>query len=249
MAGKKMDLERHESFSIIIPTFHEAENLPELAKRIASVDFGNRTFEVILVDDNSQDGTPAVAKELALNYPWLKCISRQKPRNLSGSIIDGCHAAIYPVLITMDADLSHPPEKISAMLEILTDPRVDAVIGSRYVNGGSSDPSWPQSRVFTSRLGALIARICLFTNIKDPLSGFLAIRKKTFLSAAHLNTIGWKIGLEIMVKCRCKVVREIPIHFAQRKYGYSKLTLAISTAYLFHVLNLMWYKIAGNYAK
>jgi dolichol-phosphate mannosyltransferase len=240
-----MDIENKYGFSIIIPTYQEAKNLPGLAKRIAGVDFGNRNFEVILADDNSEDGTPAIVEKLSKQYPWLKLLTRHnKKRDLSESILDGFKAASYPILITMDADLSHPPEKIPEMLAILTDPNVDAVIGSRYVKGGSTDPTWPMIRILTSRFAALIARALLFTRAKDPLSGFLAIRQKTVQAGAPLKPIGWKVGLEIIIKCHCKNIREIPIHFSQRQHGSSKLNLRISADYLHHVARLMWHKIS-----
>ena len=239
-----MDIENKDGFSIIIPTYHEAKNLPLLAKRIAAVDFGKRDFEVILADDNSQDNTIAVVEELSTHYPWLKLLTRHgKKRDLSDSIIDGFNLASYPILITMDADLSHPPEKIPAMLACLADPAVDAVIGSRYVKGGSTDPSWPMIRVFTSRFAALIARVLLSTPAKDPLSGFLAIRLKTLLAGGRLKPIGWKIGLEIIIKCHCNNIQEVPILFSQRRHGTSKLNFKISLDYLHHVVRLMCHKM------
>jgi dolichol-phosphate mannosyltransferase len=129
------------------------------------------------------------------------------------------------------------------MLALLEDPGVDAVMGSRYVKDGSTDPSWPFFRVLSSKFAAFIAQVFLFTKIKDPLSGFMAIRKKTLQRAGKLNPIGWKIGLEIIIKCHCKNVREIPIHFSQRRHGSSKLTFKISLDYLRHVLHLMWFRI------
>jgi dolichol-phosphate mannosyltransferase len=105
-----MENNKLENFSIIVPTYREAKNIPELVAQIASVDFGQRQFEVILSDDNSQDGTPEVVKTLRKNYPWLKLLIRSKAKNLSQSILDGFDMAMYPLLVTLDADLSHPPE-------------------------------------------------------------------------------------------------------------------------------------------
>ena len=143
----------------------------------------------------------------------------------------------------MDADLSHPPEKIPLMLAILDQPNIDIVIGSRYVKGGSVDHKWPFIRKLTSRVAALLAKIVLINNVKDPLSGFLAVRKNTFVAGDPLTPIGWKIGLELMVKCRCKNIREIPIHFSQRRHGKSKLNFRISMDYLRHVMKLLRYRM------
>jgi dolichol-phosphate mannosyltransferase len=237
-----MDKELDINFTIVIPTYHEANNIHDLIKRISMVNFAGRSFEVLLVDDNSQDGTTEIVNQLTPQYPWLRLIVRNKDRNLSESVIEGFHHAKYPIIVTMDADLSHPPEKIPEMLSVLTQPDTDIVIGSRYIPGGSTDQHWPVMRKFASLLAAFIARQLLFTKAKDPLSGFLVIRKSTFLSGDKLEPIGWKIGLEIMIKCHCKHVREIPIHFAQRRHGTSKLNFKTSIDYLAHVFRLVRYK-------
>lgn len=233
-------------FTIIIPTYHEAANIPELAKRIANVNFGERSFEVLLIDDNSEDGSLEIVKQLSLQYPWLKMIVRNQERDLSQSVIKGFESANHPILVTMDADLSHPPEKIPLMLAILDQPNIDIVIGSRYVKGGSVDQTWPFIRKLTSLAAAFIARIVLLSHVKDPLSGFLVVKKSTFTAGDTLTPIGWKIGLELMVKCHCKNIREIPIHFSQRRLGKSKLNFKISINYLRHILQLLRYKIWNN---
>lgn len=230
-------------FTLIIPTWQEAANIPELVKRIASVDFGERKFEVLLMDDNSHDGSLELVRELSEDYPWLKMIVRDQPRDLSQSVIHGFQLANYPILITMDADLSHPPEKIPLMLALLEENEIDIVIGSRYVKGGSVDQEWPLLRKLSSRTAAWIAKVMLLNKVMDPLSGFLAVRKETFIKGDKLTPIGWKIGLELMVKCHCQRIHEIPIHFSERRRGKSKLNLGISLAYLRHVVELMKYKM------
>lgn len=238
-----MENNRNNDFTIIIPTYHEALNLPELAKRISDVNFGMRSFEVLLIDDNSEDGVVEMVSRLSEKYPWLNILVRHEERDLSQSVIKGFQHARNPILVTMDADLSHPPEKIPLMLSQLEQPNTDIVIGSRYVKGGSVDDKWPLFRKITSRTAALIARIVLQNNVKDPLSGFLAVRKSTFVAGDPLTPIGWKIGLELIVKCHCKHIREIPIHFSQRRHGKSKLNMRISVNYLRHVVQLLKYKI------
>jgi dolichol-phosphate mannosyltransferase len=229
-------------FTIIIPSYREAANLRELVERIAKVNFGDRQFEVLLIDDNSNDGIIDAVHTLSHDYPWLNILIRDGKRDLSQSVIKGFENARYPILITMDADLSHPPEKIPLLLEMLDQPNVDIVIGSRYIPGGSVDKKWPFLRKLSSRMAALLARAVLPQSIKDPLSGFLAVRKSTFEAGDPLEPIGWKIGLELMVKCRCKNVREIPIHFSLRRRGKSKLNFRISMAYFCHVGAIMKYK-------
>ena len=227
-----------EGFTIVIPTFREEKNIRELVKRISMVDFSDRHFEVLLVDDNSQDGIIETVRQLSVNYPWLKLIVRQEKKCLSQSILMGFKHAQFPLLITMDADLSHPPEKIPELLAAIDNPQVDYVIGSRYIMGGSCDQAWPLRRKFTSQFSAFLANTLIFSHvrIKDPLSGFCVIRKRTLELADPLRPIGWKIGLELMVKCRCRNIVEIPIDFSERNLGVSKLNLKIGFNYFRHII-------------
>lgn len=236
----------NNNFSIIMPTFREAKNIPELIERISKVDFGSRAFEVILVDDNSQDGTKEIVDHLKIKYPWLRLIVRQDRKGLSESVMEGFTHAVYPICVVMDADLSHPCEKIPEMLTVLAKPDVDLVIGSRYIKGGSSDEGWPLMRKVVSRLAALFARVLIAVPVKDPLSGFLAIKKNTYMSGIKLEPIGWKIGLEMMVKCRCKNIQEVPIHFSERVHGTSKLNYRVVLDYIKHVKRLFWFKYFQN---
>jgi dolichol-phosphate mannosyltransferase len=214
-----------------------------LVERLSQVDFGGRQFEVILVDDNSQDGIVEVVKQEQRRHPWLKLVVRNEKNDLSQSILRGFQEAKYPILITMDADLSHPAEKIPTMLDMLSQANVDLVIGSRYVPGGSSDEKWPLYRKMISRGAAGAARVLLLSKVKDPLSGFIAIRKKKCFSGATLSPIGWKVGLEIIVKSRCQTIREVPIHFSQRHHGTSKLNWKIAFDYLRHLMVLAHYRL------
>lgn len=233
----------NDNFSIVVPTFHEAKNISALIKRIAETHFDSDVFEVIIVDDNSQDGITEIADTLQQQYPWLKLIVRQTPKSLSASAIAGFQDARYPIVVLMDADLSHPPEKIPALLAALQDPHIDFALGSRYVNGGSIDKSWPLLRKITSQFSALIAKTLLSFQVKDPLSGFFAVRKATLDAGDSLNPMGWKIGLEIMIKCHCKNIKEIPIHFSQRQHGHSKLNFKVMLTYFYHIHQLILYKI------
>ncbi len=238
-----MMINPENAFSIIVPTYREAANIPELIKRIAELDFAPDAFEVLIVDDNSEDGIEELVKELQLQWPWLQLISRKKEKSLSLSALEGFARARFPFLILMDADLSHPPEKIPAMLTALKDPSVDFVLGSRYVQGGSADEEWPMTRKFSSRLAALLAQWLISSRVKDPLSGFFALKKSTFLRSDPLQPVGWKIGLELMLKCHCKQIKEIPIHFSERLYGKSKLNLKVAYEYCCHLKQLFFYKL------
>lgn len=231
-------------FSIIVPTFKEAKNIPELIQRIGNLQLAKNQFEVILMDDHSQDGIEQIVKHLQIQYPWLRLIVRKDNKGLSESVLEGLTQAQYANYIVMDADLSHPPEKIPEMISALTAQETQMVIGSRYIKGGSSDELWPWMRKLISKGAAFVARMLIGVPVKDPLSGFFAIRKTTYEQGSHrLQPIGWKIGLELMVKCRCQHITEIPIHFSQRAHGSSKLSAKVMMNYLQHVFRLMRFKM------
>lgn len=226
------------SVSLIVPTYGEAENLPELIDRVGAVrDAMGVPFEMLIMDDNSNDGTDDAVARAARD--WVKLIVRTRDRGLSPAVIDGFREAQHEVLVVMDADLSHPPEKIPELVAALAD-GADFALGSRYVGGGETDAAWGFFRWVNSKVATLLARP--FTNLKDPMSGFFAIYRETFLNADPLNPIGYKIGLEVLVKGGCKTTREIPIHFSDRKHGESKLNLREQLHYLLHLRRLFVYK-------
>ena len=237
-----------EGFSIIIPTYQEAKNIPLLVEKMASLPFINKKpFELLLVDDNSEDGTKEVVEQLAHHHPWLNLIVHRDQRSWSKSILLGIQAAKFPILVFMDADLSHPPEMIPRMLTLITEKNIDMVIGSRYMKGGRIDKSWPIYRKMISRLATLVIHPLLPSNIKDPLSGFIAIKKQSYSLNGNLwNPIGTKLALEIIIKSNIKNIIEIPIHFEQRKYGESKLmNTKMAINYAKQIQQLWLYKLVG----
>jgi dolichol-phosphate mannosyltransferase len=221
--------------SIIIPTLNEAENLPVLVPRIAEVLRGTK-FEIIVVDDDSRDDTRGACAKLSEQYP-LALIVRQKIKDgLSGAVLQGMAAANGRTLVVMDADLQHPPEKITELLATL-DAGADFVIGSRYAPGGSTAERWGPLRKLNSWVATFLARP-FAGNTHDPMSGFFALRRETYLGATRLTPLGYKIALELMCKARVQDVREIPIHFAMRERGASKLNLKQQFRYLEHLSRL-----------
>lgn len=230
------------SVSIIVPTFKEVESLEDLIPRLGSLRSQFRQFEVIIVDDNSQDGTEALIAKFNASE-WLRLRIRKTERGLSSAVIVGCAIAQNDFIVVMDADLSHPPEAIPEMVQKLLEDRADFVIGSRYCEGGRIDETWGFFRKINSSFATLLARP--FTRAKDPMSGFIALRRRDFLKAENLNPIGYKIGLEFIVKCRFNKILEIPIVFEDRKKGESKLSLKEQIKYLQHIKRLSDYKF-GN---
>ncbi|HOF41068.1 MAG TPA: glycosyltransferase, partial [Candidatus Hydrogenedentes bacterium] len=229
------------SVSVVVPTYREADNIPLLVERIARVREEHRLeLELLIMDDDSNDGTEEVVR--GLQHPWIRLIVRRENRGLGPAVVDGMLLARNDVLVCMDADLSHPPEAIPELLEALSQD-YDFAIGSRYVAGGSTDESWGLLRRLNSRVATLLARP--FTSAEDPMSGFFALRRATFAAARDLNPIGYKIGLELLVKARCEYIKEVPIHFTDRRLGESKLTLAEQLRYLQHLRRLFIYRYGG----
>jgi dolichol-phosphate mannosyltransferase len=146
------------------------------------------------------------------------------------------------VLVCMDADLSHPPEAIPKMLHKLEE-GADFVIGSRYVQGGSTSDDWGFLRWLNSRVATLLARP--LTSARDPMAGFFAFRRSSFEAGHDFNPVGYKIGLEFIVKCGCERVVEVPIHFEDRQLGKSKLTMRQQLLYIKHLRRLYTFKFGA----
>lgn len=222
--------------SIVVPTFNERENLPVLAERVlaaVSVD----AAELLIVDDNSPDGTAVVAQELGRSRP-VRTIVRTQERGLSTAVIRGLREARNELCVVMDADLSHPPEMIPALLAAMADERVDMAIGSRFVPGGRVDLHWPLHRRLISWCGRQLARP--LTPVRDMVAGFFCVRRSR-IDFERLDPIGYKIALELIVRHRWRNVVELPIRFSDRVAGVTKLTGAEQLRYLRHLWRLYGY--------
>ena len=223
--------------SVIVPTLNEAENLRPLVSRIAA-SLAGRSFEVVVVDDNSPDDTRSVCADLAKSYPLVLHVRERPKDGLSGAVLAGFGLARGDLLVVMDADLQHPPERLPALVEPLERNEADFVIGSRHAPGGTVAERWGLFRRLNSRVATLLARPFAGRRTTDPMSGFFALRRATLNAAQRLTPLGYKIGLELMCKCRARRVKEVPIHFTARQHGQSKLTLAQQFRYLEHLSRL-----------
>ncbi|MCC7146931.1 MAG: glycosyltransferase family 2 protein [Phycisphaeraceae bacterium] len=224
--------------SVVVPTYHEAVNLPHLIQRLEALRTEQQLdLELILVDDDSRDGTEELVAALALD--WVQLIIRRRHRGLSAAVLRGLQRARKTVCVVMDADLSHPPEAIPGMLDLL-EAGQEFVIGSRYVSGASTDENWGLFRWLNSKVATLLA--WPFTRVRDPMAGFFAFRRAALAGADHLNPVGYKIGLELIVKCGFTRIAELPIHFADRQLGQSKLSLKQQFRYIQHLRRLLIYK-------
>ena len=218
--------------SVVIPTYKEAENLGTLLPTIADVlDSAGLSGEIIVVDDSSADGTEALCHEMHLTVP-VRLIVRSGERGLATAVVRGLEEATGDVFVVMDADFSHSPTRIPKLVESLDS--CEFAFGSRYVSGASLHDRWNLFRSLNSRIATLLARG--LTKVSDPMSGFFALRRDVFdRSRSTLNPTGYKIGLELLVRGRCREVQEIPIHFDERRHGESKLSFDEQIRYIRHL--------------
>ena len=243
----------HGTLSVVVPTFREAANLPALAERLNdALGESGIEWELLLVDDDSNDGSEAIAEELAKRLPVRMAVRREARRDLSLSVLEGMRLARFDRLVVMDADLSHPPERIIDLLEALDD-GCDLALGSRYAAGGTLDRAWSLWRFLTSRLATALAQP--LTHCADPMSGFFATDRRRLPDAGRLRPIGYKIALELMVRGSLRV-KEVPIGFSDRAAGASKMNARqwISTARHLHRLyrhrfggwaRALWFGVVG----
>ena len=220
--------------SIVLPTFNEAENLPLLIPRIfETLERAGIRGEVIVVDDNSPDRTAQAAESLAGHFP-VRVILRTQERGLASAVVAGFRASRATTCLVMDADGSHPVERLADLIRPILADQADVTVGSRNIPGGSLY-QWPWHRRLISRIAASAA--LGLTRLSDPTSGFMAVRRE-LLEGVELNPVGWKIVLEVVVKLRDARLGEVPITFANRERGASKLSLKEQGNYLRHLFRL-----------
>jgi len=187
-------------------------------------------LELVIVDDASPDGTGALAEELAKTAPLpVLVVHRREKSGLASAILAGARAARAPVVTVMDADLSHPPELLPALLEAI---RIgaDVAVASRYVPGGGV-ARWPVTRRVVSRAATLAARVGLGLTVRDPLSGFFAVRREVLTENQYLG-LGYKLLVEILARNPGRAVAEVPYRFVDRQTGQSKLGFGEIWAFL-----------------
>jgi dolichol-phosphate mannosyltransferase len=219
---------------VVLPTYNEAESLPVIVPRIgAALREAGISGEIIIVDDNSPDGTAEVAKKLAEDWP-VRVNKRVHERGLATAVLTGFSMSEADVVVVMDADGSHPVDALPKMIQIILADKADVVVGSRHVPGGGSK-DWPLFSQFKSKLAATLA--LGVTTMTDPTTGFMALRR-TLLDKLELDPVGWKIVLEIVVKAAPVRIAEVPIVFVDRELGVSKQSIGVFAEYLSHLSKL-----------
>lgn len=230
--------------SIVLPTYQEAENLPHVTKSIADALVGRGwRYEILFIDDDSKDGSEDVCAKLAETDP-VRVVVRRGERGLATAVIHGMAIASGDIVVVMDADLSHPASAIPEMVERLQSGESDFVLGSRYVEGGTIHGDWSLFRKLNSIIASALAMpLC---PLKDPMSGFFAIRRGDMPDSSLLSPIGYKIALEIFVKGKFQRASEVPIHFAERRFGESKLSRKEQVEFLRHLVRLYAHKLGAS---
>ena len=207
-------------FSVVIPTYNEAGGIERLIRALGELFASNGLDgEVIVVDDNSPDGTGAIVDGLASQFP-VRCLHRPGKLGLSSGVIEGWRYARpdSQALGAMDADFSHDINILPAMVKALEE-GYGLAVGSRYVPGGGIT-NWPRRRIITSKVACMLAQP--LTRIKDITSGYFLVKREA-LEGVDLDPIGFKIGLEVIAKAHYGRAIEIPYVFTDRVVGESKL--------------------------
>ena len=222
--------------AVIVPTYNERPNVRPLSERLAAV-AESCTFELhwLIVDDSSPDGTAQAARAEAQRHGGrMSVLERQGPRGLALAVIDGFRATRSEYLAVMDGDLSHRPEEVPALIEPLVANEAEFALGSRFLPGARHRMSL--FRRLNSWIPTVLSRP--IAPVRDPMSGFFAFPRRLLERAGRLDPVGYKIGLELLVKSRPARVAEVPIRFDERTAGKSKLGWKERAEFLRHLTRL-----------
>ena len=228
--------------SLVIPTFNESGNLRELIRRVEAALAGVE-WEMIVVDDNSPDGTSALAKEIAQEDPRVRCLRRVNRRGLAGACIEGMLASSAPIVAVMDADLQHDERILPQMLAKIR-AGADLVVGSRHVDGGSDEGGFTARRAAISRIATVLAKKALRAAFSDLMSGFFMVRREIVENCAPmLAPTGFKILADIVASARKPLkIEEVGYMFRERLAGESKFDIKVGLDFLGLLLN----KVSGG---
>jgi dolichol-phosphate mannosyltransferase len=223
--------------TIIVPTFNERDNIQSLVDSLDKVLTGIK-WEVIFVDDDSPDKTSSVVRKIASRDPRIRCLQRIKRRGLSSACIEGMLASSSPYLCVMDADMQHDETLIPKMYSAITNDGYDMVIGSRYVEQGSTG-QLASHRVFVSKVATKLGHLILKEKVADPMSGFFMLSRSFFEKVMHkVSGKGFKILLDMLISKDFPIsLKEIPYKMRTRTYGESKLNFLVAWDFIILILN------------
>lgn len=226
----------------VIPTYNEAVNLPQLVSALFALPVD---IHVLVVDDNSPDGTGKIADELADRDERVGVIHREGKLGLRSAYLDGFRRVLDKdgdAILQMDADFSHDPKKVPEMMHKLES--CDLVLGSRYIPGGSVDNQWPLWRRSLSAFGNTYARTILNLPQQDVTTGFRLWRRETLSSLPfeRIQSNGYIFLVEMAYLANCLEFKigEVPIYFADRQWGKSKMSLKIQAEAAFRIWSVRW---------
>jgi dolichol-phosphate mannosyltransferase len=219
--------------TVVVPTFKERDNIPQLINRLRRLLVGYCTWEVIFVDDDSPDGTADLVRKIGEGDDRVRCVRRIGRRGLAGACIEGMLASQAHYIAVMDADLQHDESLLTAMLDRLRTGDVDLVVATRYLNGAAAS-GLSAKRARVSQWSNAFARRLLGVNLTDPLSGFFMVRRTIFENMAPtLSPQGFKILLDIATNAHGRLrIAEFPYIFRARNRGKSKFDLKAALDFL-----------------
>ena len=227
-------------FSLVIPSYNEGANIQKIVQILSEIldSAIPNEYELIVVDDDSPDGTWKLAQELTPQYPQLRVMRRQKEKGLSTAVIRGWQVARGEILGVIDADLQHPPE---ILLQIWSEMEKGADLGiaSRHVEGGGVS-EWSIVRRFLSRGAQMLGLIILpevISRLSDPMSGYFMVRRSAIVGK-YLSPVGYKILIEVTARGAIRWIAEVGYVFREREAGESKVTWKQYIEYIQHLLRL-----------
>jgi dolichol-phosphate mannosyltransferase len=229
--------------TIVIPTYNEAENLPKLVSALFSLPLDLR---ILVVDDNSPDGTGKLAEELSKTYPKrIDVLHRPGKMGLRSAYLNGFQKILdsdAQAIVQMDADFSHDPAVLTEMIKLLESK--DVVLGSRYVLGGSVDKKWPVWRKWLSAFGNFYARTILGLPLHDVTTGYRMWRTEALkqLPFERIQATGYIFLVEMIYLAHCLEFEtgEVPIYFTDRRWGKSKMSFKIQLEAAIRIWQVWW---------
>ncbi|GAA5936575.1 dolichyl-phosphate beta-D-mannosyltransferase [Sporobolomyces koalae] len=226
---------RSISNSIVVPAYHERANIRPLVEAVFGALRERDHTEIVIVDDNSQDGTSAEVETLQSEGYQVELLVRTHEKGLSSAVLRGFELARGHKLVVMDADLQHPASAIQPMFDALS-PSSPLALGTRYGEGVSMSQGWPLHRRIISWGARTLARP--LTSASDPMTGFFGIMKDHLLACQPINSSGFKIALELLLKTPRVPIRDVPYSFGIRTIGSSKLSSKVMLKYVGQLITL-----------
>ena len=233
---------------VVVPTYNESDNLPRIVPRILAQ---GEAFHILVVDDNSPDGTGEVADALAAEHDRVEVLHRPGKEGLGAAYVAGFTWGLqrgFDVLVEMDADLSHPPDMLPVLLEATG--AAEVVVGSRYVGGRITVVNWPMRRLMISLFGSWYARVITRLPVRDATGGFNAFRRDVLESVGlhRIQSNGYSFQIELKLRAwrRGFTLREVPILFTERESGESKMSRGIIWEAVWRVWKLRLLDLAGR---